>query len=207
MNIAVITLKSNDKIKTLETLSCSQPHNLVFCRSLGYGKARNDAAKTFGSTGLMIQLNDDLVLSPKLWSFALKIKRGEFGFQIVNEWVCSRVFIIHLEDYWKIGGCDNTIKYAFEDGDFYLRAIKKGLIFHSIPTELAQHIPHKHAFTYMKNIAKIDYEWTKLFVKYKRNVQHNMFRFFINPFDYRVLFQHFVLKVTFVIYWLIHGVN
>jgi hypothetical protein len=190
---------------TLKTLKLPSGAHLVVSRAFGFGSARNEGAKVLGKTGLMVQFNDDLILSPEIWDFIFSLKIGEFALQVVNEWVCSRVFIIHLEDYWSIGGCDDSIKYAFEDGDFYLRAVKAGLRFRRVPDSLAQHIPHLHSWMKTKNMAKIDWEWTRLFVKYKRQAKHNMFAFYIRPFHWKVVFQHFVLKVSFTVYWIIKG--
>jgi GT2 family glycosyltransferase len=191
---------------SLKTLRQPVGSSLVVSRAFGFGLARNDGAKLLGNHGLMVQFNDDLVLSPKIWDFVFSVKHGEFAFQVVDEWVCSRVFVVHLEDYWGVGGCDENIKFAFEDGDFYLRAVKAGLKFKRVPDSLAVHIPHEHCWMRMKNIAQVDWEWSRLFVKYKRQAKRNMFGFFIRPFHWHVVFQHFVLKVSFTVYWIIRGV-
>src|SRR3990170_8549332 len=113
--VVVVSNKPKAEMKTLRYLPFPKIwNNLYIARRFGYGPARNQGAEHFGTEGLMVQLNDDLALSPDLWNYARTYRQGEFGFQVVNEWVCSRVFIIHLEDYWKIGGCDNSIKFAFE---------------------------------------------------------------------------------------------
>ena len=199
-----VVLISNKQIEDIRTLT-QIPYPCFISRVFGFGPARNYGAKHYGNSGLMVQFNDDLVLNPRIWGFIQAFKRGEFGLQIVDEWVCSRVFVIHLEDYWKVGGCMENIKFAFEDGDFYLRALQAGLRFRRIPSNLAIHIPHQHSWMSMKNIAKIDSEWSRLFVKYKRNAKRNMFAFFIRPFHWKVVFQHFVLKVFFTNYWLLRG--
>jgi hypothetical protein len=205
VGIVLVSNKPLSEMTILETLNQPANSSLVVSRAFGFGPARNFGAKLLGDSGLMVQFNDDLVLSPKIWDFIFSLKKGEFAFQVVDEWVCSRVFVIHLEDYWRIGGCDDNIKFAFEDGDFYLRAIKTGLHFKRVPDELAVHIPHLHSWMRMQNIAQIDYEWSKLFVKYKRQAKRNMFAFFIRPFHWKVIFQHFILKVAFTIYWIIKG--
>lgn len=191
----------------MKILSSLETKKFIVSRSYGYGLARNDAAKFFGKKGLMVQFNDDLVLSPDIWNYLNSYQRGEFGFMVVDEWVCSRVFVIHLEDFWRIGGCDENIKYAFEDGDFYIRATQQGLRFKPIPSKLAKHISHPHSWWTMKNIAQIDFEWSQLFVKYKRKAKRNMFAFYFRPFHWKVLIQHFILKVIFTIYWIIRGTN
>ena len=204
LSIVIVSNKPVEKMATLKTLNQPKFSSLIITRAFGFGKARNEGAVLSGK-GLMVQLNDDLVLNPNLWEFAESFKRGEFGFQVVGEWVCSRVFIINLEDYWRIGGCDSNIKFAFEDGDFYIRALKAGLKFRRVPDDLAVHIPHEHSWMSMKNIAQIDWEWSRLFVKHKRQAKRNMVAFFFRPFHWRVIFQHFVLKTCFTIFWIIRG--
>jgi|WetSurMetagenome_2_1015567.scaffolds.fasta_scaffold20175_6 hypothetical protein len=207
LNIAVVTLKSADRVKTLDTLCCPVPFHLLFCRTFGYGKARNVAASKFGSSGLMVQFNDDLVLSQKIWNQINSLKHGEFILTHDGEHLCSRVLAIHLEDYWKINGCDESIKYCFEDGDFAYRAQQAGLKLKVLSPDFAKHIPHKHSFYNPKRIVPISWEFCKMYVKYKRNFDKNPLNFFFPFHDYKVVVQHLILRVTFTIIWIIKGVN
>jgi hypothetical protein len=207
LNIAVITLKPSSHVKTLETLKCPVPHRLIFCRTRGYGKARNTAAAVFGGYGLMVQFNDDLVLSPQIWRHILSLKRGEFMLTREGEHLCSRVFAVHLEDYWNVHGCDSKIKYVFEDGDFAFRAQKFGLKLKVLSPDFAKHIPHVHAFYKSKYIVPITWESCRLYVKYKRSFTDNPLRFFFPFHDYRVILQHFTLRSMFMIAWIIRGIK
>lgn len=213
IDIVVITNKSAEQIKTLATLHCPFPHKLVLCRAFGFGTARNTGALGLDNN-LVVQLNDDLVLSPMLWQFAMTINDGEFAFQVVTNnkgegQPCSRVFIIHKKDYWRVGGCDNSLKYFFEDGDFYDRAIAAGLKFKAAPDSLAVHIPHVHAFYNppMAKLARIESEVCRVFVKHKRKVTSDFVGFFVPFRDYRVVLQHFILRVLFMVYWIIRDVD
>lgn len=203
LNIAIITLKPVDKVKTLETLHCPVQHKLSFCRTLGYGKARNTVAKKFGSSGLMVHFNDDLILSPQIWKQILNLKRGEFILTREGKHLCSRVFAVYLEDFWKVNGCDENIKYVFEDGDFAYRAQQAGLKLKVLSPEFAKHIPHIHSFYKSKKIVPISWESCKMYVKYKRNFDSDPLRFFIPFRDYRVVLQHLLLRVTFTIVWIV----
>jgi hypothetical protein len=207
INIAIITNKPISQIKTLQTMHCPYPHRVILSRAIGFSNARNTAI-TIG--GLNVQLNDDLVLSPKLWEFASTIKQGEFAFQIAHEETgdrpCSRVFMIYPEDFHIAEGFDSELKYFFEDGDFYYRALSKGLKFRAIPDEAAIHIPHKHGF--YKPKVQAESEAAMVYVKYGQQMMpfKHIDRFFIPFRDYHVTLQHFVLRVTFMVYWITRGI-
>ena len=182
--------------------------NFFVSRAVGFGKARNVGAIMSGKNGLMVQFNDDLILSSAIWAFLLTLKPGEFAFQIdrsCGTHVCSRVFAIYLEDFWKVGGFDSNLKYFFEDGDFYHRAILHGLRFREVPETLAIHIPHAHAFYKPKKWLATESEFCMLFVKYNQNLISfsRLDRFFVPFRDYRVAIQHFILRIIFLNYWLL----
>ncbi len=204
LNIVVVSNKPLNKIKTFETLNCPYRYRLIVCGAAGFGNARNVAAKVFGGSGLMVQFNDDLVLSSKIWDWLCGLERGEFAFQCVDGRACSRVFAIWLEDYWRVGGFDSSLKYYFEDGDFYQRAIDAGLRFRRVPNSLARHIPHVHALYNPKmcQMAKIDNEVARVFVTHKRHAFDRFNRFFVPFRDYRVVVQHLVLRSVFLVYWI-----
>jgi len=206
LNIGIVTLKSANKVATLDTLKCPVSFRLMFCRTLGYGKARNIVALKFGSSGLMVQFNDDLVLSNQIWEQIINLKQGEFMLTHDGEHLCSRVFAIHLEDFSKIK-FDESIKYCFEDGDFAYRAQQNGLKLKVLSPNFAKHIPHPHSFYNPKRIIPISWEFCKMFVKYKRNFNNNPLEFFFPFHDYKVIIQHLILRVTFTVIWIIKGVN
>ena len=153
----------------------------------------------------MVQFNDDLVLSQHIWNQILNLKFNEFILTHEGEHLCSRVFAIYLEDFWKIHGCDEKIKYCFEDGDFAYRAQQAGLKLKVLSPEFAKHIPHPHAFYNPKRIIPITWEFCKMYVKYKRNFTENPSRFFFPFRDYRVVLQHLTLRLTFTLVWIIKG--
>jgi hypothetical protein len=205
INIAIITLKPTEKIQTLKTLRCPVPHKIVYCRTYGYGKARNTVTKTFGPKGLMVHFNDDLIVSSKIWHYILSLKRGEFILTHDGEHLCSRVFAIHIEDYWLIDGCDEKIKYCFEDGDFAYRAQQQGLKLKVLSPDFTKHIPHPHAFYNPKKIVPITWEFCHMYVKYKRSFDRNPLNFYLPFHDYKVVFKHLSLRLMFTIIWIIKG--
>lgn len=207
INIAIVTLKPKKQIKTLETLHCPVPHRIIYCRALGFGNARNVAASMVEKKGLMIQFNDDLIISPQIWMHLLSLKRGEFILTCDGEHLCSRIFAFHLEDYWSIGGCDDKIRYCFEDGDFAYRAQQRGLRLKVLSPSFAKHIPHSHAFYNPKRIVAITWEFCQMYVKYGRYFDKNPLNFYVPFHDYKVAVKHLVLRVLFTIAWIIKGVK
>jgi hypothetical protein len=212
MNVSIVTKKPVNQIKTLQTLE--YPINKIyFARKKGFGAARNEAAQYF-NCGLMLQLNDDLIINSEvLLHFAESIQMGEFAFQLAHESTgdrpCSRVFIIHVEDLARIGGFDNSLQYYFEDGEFFYRALNYGLKFRQVPDEAALHINHVHAFYRPKNWVASEAEICRLFVLYDQKLClfENVDRFFVPFRDYRVVLQHFILRVVFLVYYILRGIK
>lgn len=207
MQIAIITNKESSQIRLFDSFYCPLPYRLILCRARGFGAARNVAAKAFGDKGLMVMFNDDLVLSPKIWDFIVSVKRGEYAMQVEGPHVCSRVLVVHLEDYWSIGGCDESLRYYFEDGDFHIRAQKQGLKLRVVPAEYAKHIPHRHAL--LKPNLYVASEVARLMVKYQRELD-SFSRYFV-PFRYglkgiSVVVVHFLLRVAALDYWLLRSI-
>jgi glycosyltransferase involved in cell wall biosynthesis len=101
-------------------------------------KARNEGARKVRS-GLLIFLDDDLVVSPAL--FAISMAPGEFGMVKYSKYPCSRALIIRKEDYERVGGFNESL-IGSEDLDFYIRAADLGLSFREISKNLIQHREH-----------------------------------------------------------------
>ena len=155
----------------------------------------------------MVQFNDDLIISQKIWDHILNLKPSEFILTHDGEHLCSRIFAIHLQDFWQVGGCDETIKYCFEDGDFAYRAQQQGLQLKVLSPDFAKHIPHPHAFYNPKKIIPITWEFCKMYVKYKRNFDLNPINFYFPFHDYKVALKHLTLRVAFTVAWIIKGAN
>jgi hypothetical protein len=155
----------------------------------------------------MVQFNDDLVISPKIWAVLSNLKMNEFILTHDGEHLCSRVFAIHLEDYWRISGCDEKIQYCFEDGDFAYRAQQAGLKLKVLSPDFAKHIPHPHAFYNPKRIVPITSEFCYMYVKYGRHFDRNPLNFYVPFHDYKVVLKHLSLRIVFTVAWIIKGVN
>jgi glycosyltransferase involved in cell wall biosynthesis len=190
------------KPKNLTLFSIPKNFEVYVSTIVGLGLARN-WGWSFTNGDIMVQLDDDLILKPELWVFVKSIKRGEFALAKVGDNLSSRVFIIWRDDFWSIGGCDPQLKYVFEDGDFAIRAKCMGLKLRIVPNNLFTHVEHPR--NRYKNLVAINWEYSRVFVKYKREVFYNLLGFFWHPFDWRIKLQDLTMKIPFVLYWIIRG--
>lgn len=185
---------------------CPVSYEFIVVSYDGIGFARH--AGVLRSTGnLIVMFDDDVILNPKIWSYILNLSRGTFFMAVNCGNISTRAFAIHRQDYDLIGGFDPTIKYCFEDGDFYVRALRQGLTCKFIPTTLCTHLPHLHRTTDRWLLVRLSWEYTHMLVKYKRYVFKNMFEFFVHPRDWRLFLWSFVTRVVGTLYWLLKGVD
>jgi len=136
--ISIIITSMKDKILTLSSIKVPTPYEIVISRKIGLGYARNWGARQ-AKGELLVFLDDDLILQDGFWDEVLKVKKGEFSMPYP---VCTRVLVIHKNDFWKIGGFNEKIFVTHEDVDFYFNAIDKGLRFRVFPSNLFIHIEH-----------------------------------------------------------------
>jgi len=216
--ISIIILSGKNQVLT-NVDSCPVSHEVIIEKSRGLGFARDlGAQKSKGD--LIVMFDDDLKLNPKIWDFILNLKGGEFALATKYHRVSSQVFAVHISDYAAVGGFDPEIRYVFEDGDFYLRALRMGLTCKIIPTKYYAHIPHRLREQNRFLGIKYNWEFTKFIVKYKREciqspvgqkpenlITHDFFNYFIRPFDYRITPFQVVTKIIGLIYWVLHGVD
>jgi glycosyltransferase involved in cell wall biosynthesis len=147
--ITIVIPSCKKEITTLGSLdSCPVEYELVVSKVAGLGYCRNDGVRK-AKTDFIVMFDDDIILSPEVWHHILSVKRGEFAMAFLSGFPCSRVVAIHTEDFWRIGGFDESIKFTGEDRDFYVRALLAGLKFKEIPLRLIQHREH---LTRCKNI-------------------------------------------------------
>jgi GT2 family glycosyltransferase len=151
----------------------------------------------------MIQMDDDLIVDEAFWNWLNLLKPNEFALCKVGEHLSSRIFAIHLSDFWHIGGMNPNLKFVFEDSEFALRAQRLGLKLRIIPSKFYVHINHPRRRYH--NLPAFNWEYCHMFVKYKRHVIRNLFEFFWRPFDWRIKLQDLVTKIPFTIYWIVRN--
>jgi glycosyltransferase involved in cell wall biosynthesis len=140
ISIIVPTLK-NEPLTTKSLFHCPVPYQLILSKKPGLGCARNYGAKQ-AKYDLLVFLDDDLTLKPEIWKHILNTRKGEFK---MTKWPrpVTRAMVIHSEDFWRVGGFDESIKALGEDLVFYVEAIQHGLNFSEIPIGLMIHEDHE----------------------------------------------------------------
>ncbi len=118
--ISIIITTIKEKAETLHSLgSCPVSYEVIISRVRGISRARNEGGEK-ASGDLLVFFDDDLVLSPKIWSIVLSVEPRSFlmapGFE-----PGTRVFCIHRKDFIDIGGFDEKIEHSGEDRELWLR--------------------------------------------------------------------------------------
>lgn len=140
--ISVIITTIKDKILTLDSLErCPVPYEIIISKKRGLGFARNWGAKQ-AKNDLLVFLDDDIRLKDEIWQGILSTRIGEFKMILDEGFPISRVVVIHKEDFRRVGGFDQRIRFTSEDRDFYVRALMAGMRFEKIPINLTIHQPH-----------------------------------------------------------------
>jgi glycosyltransferase involved in cell wall biosynthesis len=142
MKISIIVPTLKDEPLTAKSLfHCPVPYQLILSKKRGLGYARNYGARQ-AKYDLLVFLDDDLTLKPEIWEQLLNTRKGEFK---MAKWPkpVTRAMVIHREDFWRVGGFDESIKAMGEDLVFYIEAIQHGLNFSEIPIGLMIHEDHE----------------------------------------------------------------
>ena len=205
--IDAVVLSGKSTVKTLESLKKFPFIRSVVVRTQGLGFARNLGVSKCNSD-LVFMFDDDLIFGQNLMDLLLKVKPGEFAIAHNRDHYSTRVFAIHRSDYFNVGGFDSSIKYVFEDGDFVLRALKNGLKLKVVPSSLyfhVEHVPNRHKGGLA--VFRLNKEYCRMLVKYKREVFSNLFMFFWYPKDYKIKLQDLVSKGFFMVFYIIKGVK
>jgi GT2 family glycosyltransferase len=199
--VSIVIPTGKPIVTTLDSLgSCPIPHQVITSTFNGVGKARHIGALK-AKYPLLVMFDDDLTVSPLIWKTLLKLEDGEFMLTHVGEHLSTRIFAIHLKDYLRVGGFNSEIKFIFEDGEFAYRAQQAGLKLNVLPLELVMHIEHRsraHVGPFSLNL-HFWAEWAKMYVKYGKHFERNLFAPFEVRHDYKVAFQWFVVKTAFII--------
>lgn len=140
ISIIIPTLK-NEPLTMKSLCHCPVPYQLILSKKPGLGYARNYGARQ-AKYNLLVFLDDDLILKPEIWEQLLNTRKGEFK---MTKWPgpVTKAMVIHMEDFRRVGGFDESIKSLGEDKVFYLEAIQHGLNFSEIPIGLMIHENHE----------------------------------------------------------------
>lgn len=203
MKVSVVIVSAKPTYQTLEALKNAPfEYEVVTSNIRGLGQARNSAAKQ-AKNDLILFLDDDLRnFHPSVWSQILSTGKGEFKMAFLRGYPCTRVFTIHADDFWKIGGFDERILYLGEDRDFFVRAIDAGMKFERISTDLFEHIPHRPRLKNIHIAMRMNDENMRFAVKYAHR-HPDVFRWDMieafTGFHWRAL----VMRLIFLPKWII----
>lgn len=168
MKVSIIIPTINDEPVTVKSLKhCPVPHQLILSRKFGLGYARNHGARQ-AEHDLLVFLDDDLILKQEIWELILTTCKGEFRMarDKSSDLPCSRAMAIHAEDFWRIGGFDESIKFTGEDRIFYIEAVQHGLKFSEIPMKFVVHKHHEPRWHNARGAIIMIFESCQNFAKY-----------------------------------------
>lgn len=201
---SVIITSQKDTIQTLTSAKTLLPdYETVVSRENGLGYARNYGARK-ANGDLLVFLDDDLTLNPQITSH-LNVTCGSFAMAFLGGFPCTRVLAIHREDFWGIGGFDESIRFTGEDRDFYMRAVDAGLIFKQIPMSLVTHTPHTPRYRNIYTAIGCIQENALFALKYWRRNPRKMFRVEIwNRLKHRQA-RTLLIYFAYILYFIARG--
>jgi glycosyltransferase involved in cell wall biosynthesis len=141
--LSVIIPSAKPKLYTKNCLP--EGVEVIVERSRGLATARNRGAqKAHG--GFLVFMDDDLIFSREFfWSIVEKLRKNKKSFIAMGARpteCTSRVLVIRRNDFYRIGGFDEWIKFIGEDFDFGCRAVKLGYKKILIPFTSVKHVEH-----------------------------------------------------------------
>ena len=188
-----------------EASGCLYNCEMIIVRNSGIGLARSVGASA-AKGDLLVMLDSDLVVSPKLWMWLLKLKRGTFAMakNFEHRSYSSRVFAMYKEDYLKVGGFDPSLKYLWEDGEFALRASTLGFKVAPVPSSMYQHNDHQKRFQNKQFFIPFNWEYARLYVKFNRKIYPNLAMWFFDMINLKKRefnFQSAMVRLSGFFFW------
>lgn len=106
----------------------------------GMAKAFNDAVG-MADTPTIVLMSDDLKVDATIQRF-FNVKQGEFCMIDTGAFPGNGVHVFRQDDFWRVGGFNQTYKHGSLDSEWYARAVLKGLRYKPIPPRLVKHVKH-----------------------------------------------------------------
>lgn len=201
---SVVITSCRSDIVTLKSLP-NNVDDVVVSRIFGLGRARNYGA-AMAKNNLLVFLDDDLEVPSDVWNFVFDVNSGEFGMSFLNGFPCTRVFVIHKEDFWRVGGFDGEIFFTGEDRDFFVRALDYGLKFKYIPLCSVKHFSHEYRGKNIHVAIGSVKEDILFIIKYWRK-HPKVFRVDFLDRLLRGQFRTLLLEFVFLLYFVVRGVK
>lgn len=203
-DISIVIPTSKERVLTLESLKeCPLKYEIIFSRSFGFGKARNDGVRQ-AKNELIVMLDDDLIVDKRVWEIVSNLKPNEFA-MINEDWFnpCSRIMAFYNNDFWNVGGFDEKFKYSAEDRDFFFRAIDKGLKWVKIPESYVTHIEHPGRDTSFWKGNKIAFDNFRYYLRHHKKhpeLLKSDLRFRFRNYHYRTIGVYCLAFIYFVLF-------
>jgi GT2 family glycosyltransferase len=141
--ISVVIPSVKKRVFTLEFNAELSRFNVKVVRGVkGLAKAFNECYRGVDSE-IIVLLADDIVLDPAVYDYFSQVRKGEFAMLETGDFPINGVQIIHRDDFWRVGGFNEALKYSSVDREFYARAVLSGLKYRPIPLRLVKHIKHE----------------------------------------------------------------
>lgn len=202
----IVITSQKETITTLPSAASLLPDfETVISRKQGLGYARNYGARQ-AHRNLLVFLDDDLTLKPQLTEH-LNVDAGCFAMTFLGGFPCTRVLAINREDFWSIGGFDETIKFTGEDRDFYIRALDAGLKFKQIPLALVTHKPHIPRYRNIHTAIGCIKENAQFALKYWRRNPRKMFKVEITNRLKHHQARTLIIYFLCILYYIMRGRN
>ena len=141
--ISVVIPSVKKRVFTLEFNAELERFNVKVVRGVkGLAKAFNECYRAADSE-VIVLLADDIIIDSEVYNYFSQVKKGEFAMLDTGDFPINGVQVIHKDDFWRVGGFDESLKYSSEDREFFSRAVLSGLKFKPIPLRLVKHIKHE----------------------------------------------------------------
>jgi len=204
ISIIITTIRDN-VITTASLEHCPVPYEVIISKKRGLGFARNWGARQ-ANHDLLVFLDDDLWLKDEIWKEILSTRKGEFKMTFFEDFPITRVMVIRKQDFWSIGGFDESIQYTGEDRDFFARALLKPLHFVEIPIDLTIHAPHQRRSQNIHVAIRATAENVRFILKYTGMFPKTIFKVdFFDRLKNRKI-RTLLLQTSLLYYYLIKSI-
>ena len=140
-DVTVVIPSNKPRVFTVELSPWLKDYRVVVVHnSMGIAPAQNMCARQVRG-GVMVMVTDDLAVDPQVQQF-FNIGKGEFCMLHTGAFPAGGVTVIHVNDFWRVGGFNEQLLYGSVDSEFYARAVLCGLRYKPIPQGLVKHVKH-----------------------------------------------------------------
>jgi glycosyltransferase involved in cell wall biosynthesis len=190
VSVIIPTRKKSNNLIVLQGIGRLKEHEIIICRHKGVSRARNKGANA--ATGeILCFLEDDILFEDKDVLNLLDLHRPRTVITCHNTFpkrpMIGRIMVISKEDFNRVGGFEESIKFGGEGADFILRCLNYGLKWIPINSPVYKHI--SRPFSLKIEIIRCFFE-TYVMLKWKQKFRHGLLKFWIGAHKFPS-FQNF----------------